>query len=237
MRKNTTKTEVANPKNKSRVSTSAATTDSEKMEHFELRKTISAEKVKKVQIETNNVSIRVVPSNGNDIVATFKGDAVKAGEAKLDFVQARDELDIYAMLPDEGSYVNILFVVEVPKKVYDYLRAECKYNGDVYYVSGLTAEKIKAVTLYGNIDFEGDYAKKVILKAGSGSVRAKITANNDVDINIAASSIVVAEFHNFKEENVRISAIRGGVRNHMKLEGEYSLEGKISAVNGTVCLM
>lgn len=237
MRKNNTaKTEEANKKNKNKVSTSA-TTDSGKMKHFELRKTLSADKVKKVQIETNNVSIRVVPSYGDEIVATFKGDATKAGEAKLDFVQARDELDIYAMLPEDGSFVNVLFTVEVPKKTYDYLRAECKYNGDVTYAPGLVAEKIKAVTLYGSIDFQESYAKKIILKAGNGSVKANIVAQNDVDINIAANGIVVAELHNFKEENVRISAIRGGVRNHMKLDGEFSLEGKISAVNGTVCLL
>lgn len=237
MRKNTAKTEEANKKTKSRVSTSTETTDSGKMEHFEHRKTVSSENVKSIQIETNNVSIRVIPSNGNEIIATFKGDSTIPGEVHLDFVQARDELDIYATLPNEGTCVNVLFVVEVPEKMYDYLRAECKYNGDVTYEHGLTAEKIKAVTLYGSIDFQEADAKKIILKAGNGSVKATIIAKSNVDINIAANGIVVAELHNFKEENVRISAIRGGVRNYMKLDGNYSLEGKISAVNGTVCLM
>ena len=49
MRKNTAKTEEANKKTKSRVSTSTETTDSGKMEHFEHRKTVSSEKVKSIQ--------------------------------------------------------------------------------------------------------------------------------------------------------------------------------------------
>lgn len=238
MRKNNTaKPEEANKKNKAKVSTSA-TTNSGKMESFEFRKKMSAEKVNNLQIETNNVSIRVVPSYGTEIIATFKGDSTMAGEAKLEFVQARDELDIYAMLPEGGSFAKVLLTVEVPvMKKYEYLRAECKYNGDVTYAPGLVAEKIKAVTLYGTVDFQEAVAKKIILKAGNGSVKAKIVAQDDVEINFAANSIVVAELHNFKQENVRISAIRGGVRNHMKLNGEFSLEGKISAANGTVCLM
>lgn len=194
---------------------------------------IAGDKIKKINIKTSSVDIKVVPTKSEQIKVDFTGEVSKRLKDTYDLVVEKNGEIIEIEVTNEDLYfyigipvIRLDLVVEVPEKEYEELMVTAS-SGDID-LKGLQANDLYFKTSSGDMEITGIEGKTIRAEASSGSIKM-MNATAEYSTYEASSGDITLKNN---EGNMNIVTSSGTIEiDNEKLSGDIFAEASSGDVN------
>ncbi len=193
----------------------------------------------------SDVDINMEAADVNEAIIHFHGNTVTDDGLKFFTKQEDGELIIKAEIPSfKTSFFsdssNISFIgnnnftldIKVPYKKFEkiYIKTE---NGDIG-IDGINLDELVLYNKNGDVDLSATfYSLKV--ECLNGDITFDTEARNDIKLNVLSKNgDIKAIINNIGKESLKVKSNNGSAKNKIKLNGQYTVIGKVESNNGDV---
>lgn len=194
---------------------------------------IAGDRIKKINIKTSSVDIKVVPGKSDQIKVNFSGKVSKRLKDTYDLVveKSQDEVEIEVTSDDLYFYIGIPvirldLVVEVPEKEYEQMMVTAS-SGDIN-LQGLHVNDFQFNTSSGDMEITEIEGKVIRAEASSGSISMMNVLAENSTYEASSGDIILDN----NEGNIKVVTSSGTIDiNNEKLSGDVFAEASSGDVN------
>lgn len=230
--------------------------DKEKMKEIEQKKSIYAENIRIIKVESCSADLQVICVNKiSEIKAILSGNVNKDSNIELRVIEKENEINIFINSDKGYRSTGLKLCVFIPKIEYEKVSLN-SVSGNISLSGDFYSDKIKLNTASGNMSVLGRVhtarlnadlasgsikvdkdvmADKIKVDCANGNVKIDVNAKKDIEIKVdTVSGNTKMNLENIGKLKLITDVMRGNVKDNFNKKGEFNALVKLSTMYGNI---